>query len=196
MSPSAEATSLKTFAKFAGAMLALGTMYGLGEAKPILNTWAYTPAVTGTLHEQETVLAAMEDPNVMLFEQPLPANGEVQMFSTQEAIAPFEIKSSPGANYLVKLEDSLSGQDVMTIFVQGGNTVQVDVPLGTYLVKYASGEHWYGYVDLFGKDTAYAKADETFSFFTEGNEIKGYSITLYKVEGGNLTTTTINRNDF
>lgn len=52
----------------------------------------------------------------------------------------------------------------MTIFVQGGSTLERKVPFGNYIVKYASGEKWYGYRHLFGPSTAYSKADETFNF--------------------------------
>ena len=70
------------------------------------------------------------------------------------------------------------------------------VPFGTYVVKYASGQKWYGYKHLFGPNTAYNKADSTFAFRREGNQIKGFSITLYAVEGGNLSTLPIKPNDF
>jgi hypothetical protein len=130
-------------------------------------------------------------------EQPLPANGEAQAFTSGEAIAPFKIQSQGEGNFLVKLVVASTGDPVMTIFVRGGEDVEASVPLGTYVVKYASGTHWYGYDHLFGDHhTGYSKADETFNFVQDGDTIRGFSITLYAVEGGNLTTSTLSAGEF
>jgi len=129
-------------------------------------------------------------------EQPLPYNGKVIKFTQLETIAPFEIKSSTGSHYLVKLADAYSDSDVLTVFVHGGSTVQIDVPLGTYIVKYAAGTKWYGYKHLFGPETSYSKADETFRFERNGYQVTGYTITLYTVLHGNLQTSTIRPEDF
>lgn len=127
---------------------------------------------------------------------PLPTNGALQVFTTRQAIAPFEIKSSYGGHYLVKLVDSYSKTPVITVFVHGGLTANVDVPLGTYEVRYASGDTWYGYEHLFGPDTAYSKADQMFYFRDDGSQVSGYTITLYKVRNGNLQTSKIRKNQF
>ncbi len=95
---------------------------------------------------------------------PLPENGELVVKANYSLAAPFEIKSQTGENYLVKLVDANTGQDVMTVFVRGGETVETRAPLGSFHVKYASGDTWYGYEHLFGPETTYTKADETFAF--------------------------------
>ena len=74
--------------------------------------------------------------------------------------------------------------------------MNIDVPLGNYIVKYAAGDRWYGYEHLFGPETGYSKAGEVFSFAVVGNKISGYTITLYKVRNGNLHTQTIRKEDF
>ena len=74
--------------------------------------------------------------------------------------------------------------------------MEVEVPLGTYEVRYASGESWYGYEYLFGPGTSYSKADKTFTFKVVGNQISGFTITLYKVSHGNLHTSTISPTEF
>jgi hypothetical protein len=129
-------------------------------------------------------------------ELPAPSNGEVQTYTAGTPLADFTIRSAPGTNYLVKLADPGNGNVAMTVFVIGGNTVNVKVPLGTYLVKYASGTKWYGYRDLFGPTTSYSKADAPLSFSQNGSEISGYTITLYKVENGNLQTKAITPSEF
>ncbi len=126
----------------------------------------------------------------------MPYNGKIQMYSTGERVAPFEIRTSRGSNYLVKLVPKYSKKPVMTIFIRGGNTVSTEVPLGTYEVKYASGNKWYGYKHLFGPETGYSKAESVFTFENTGYQISGYTITLYRVSNGNLRTSTINPSQF
>jgi hypothetical protein len=128
--------------------------------------------------------------------EPLPENGEVSKYAYFEGLAPFEIKSSSGTNYLVKLTNASTGAPLQTIFVRGGTTVEVKVPLGTFSVKYAAGETWYGYRHLFGPMTAYSKADELFTFKNNGTSYTGYTITLYKVRNGNLRTEQIDSGEF
>jgi hypothetical protein len=130
-------------------------------------------------------------------EQSLPANGHVRPPVNASETAPFRILTTGnGTHYFLKLEESGTGRAALTVFVRSGHQVDMRVPFGTYVVKYASGQKWYGYKHLFGPDTAYTKADSTFAFRREGNQIKGFSITLYTVEGGNLSTLPIKPNDF
>lgn len=128
--------------------------------------------------------------------QPLPLSGCVQLFSGAETIAPFEIKAAEGSHYLVKLVDAYTGTTVLNVFVRGGTSVSVDVPLGTYEVRYASGETWYGYEHFFGPKTVCSKADKTFAFNVVGGQISGYTISLYKVANGNLRTSQIKTSQF
>lgn len=126
----------------------------------------------------------------------MPLNGAIQTHTKRERVAPLEIQTSDGSNYLVKLVSVDLQQPVMTIFVRGGNSVSTQVPLGTYEIKYASGKKWYGYKHIFGPDTSYNKADEIFNFFSTRTTVKGYTITLYPVPGGNLRTIGINPSQF
>lgn len=129
-------------------------------------------------------------------EQPLPNHGKITWYSAGDPVAPLEIKSSLGSHYLVKLSDYNSGKDVLSVFVHGGSTATFDVPLGTYRIKYASGERWYGPEHLFGPETAYSKADSSFDFQVIGNHVSGYTLTLYKVLNGNLQTSKISPEEF
>jgi len=128
--------------------------------------------------------------------QSLPRNGAIRNHTSANGVAPLEIKTSPGSHYLVKLEDVSSKQNVMDVFVHGGNTVEIEVPLGSYLIKYASGEIWYGYQYYFGPETSYNKADQIFHFRVEGRQESGYTITLYRVSDGNLSITRIDPAEF
>lgn len=129
-------------------------------------------------------------------QQPMPLSGSVRRFTTAKPMAPFEIKAAQGSHYLLKLVDAYTYSPVMTVFVRSGDTVEVEVPLGTYEVRYASGNIWYGYEYLFGPETSYNKADKNFSFEVIGSQIRGFTITLYKVAHGNLQTLPIKPTDF
>lgn len=129
-------------------------------------------------------------------EQELPYSGSVLTFTADERIAPFEIKAAEGSHYLLKLVNISDNTPVLTVFVQSGSTVNIDVPLGAYELRYASGETWYGYEYLFGPGTSYSKADKTFNFEIVGNKVNGFTITLYQVANGNLQTSIINPTEF
>ena len=126
----------------------------------------------------------------------MPYSGKTQSFTNESKVAPLTIDTSAGSNYLVKIVDYYSKQEVMTVFVQGGDSRKIQVPLGVYEIKYASGEKWYGYQHLFGDDTSYSKAENSFKFEDTGYQITGYTITLYRVSNGNLRTSHINKSQF
>jgi hypothetical protein len=174
------------------------TLLIVSLALPILGT---APGAADSLappeHRAPLLLRVqLQSPPANLIEQPLPPNGSLRRETKGEAIARFKISSSGSSHHLVKLEDALTSRPVLTVFVRAGQDVEIKVPLGTYVVKYASGEKWYGYQDRFGPTTSYSKADTNLEFTRQGNQITGYSITLYAVTGGNLSTTGISASDF
>jgi hypothetical protein len=91
--------------------------------------WSYTYAPP----EPTTYRPHPTPPSFFEPELPLPPNGEIYNYSRREGVAPFEIKSSRGGSYLVRLADASTGQPVLSVFVRGGNTVNLEVPLGTYV---------------------------------------------------------------
>lgn len=134
--------------------------------------------------------------NVPLQEVPALMNGTIDLYTNQPRVAPLEIDTSGSGYYFVKLVKTETDETVMTIFIHAGQTITTEVPLGSYDVKYASGESWYGYQDLFGTETRYSKANSVFNFQDKGNQISGYTITLYEVVDGNLSTSEILAADF
>lgn len=104
--------------------------------------------------------------------------------------APFEIRTSPGEDYYVKLVDLSDVSRYLTIFVHGGQTLEVEVPLGTYEMRYASGETWRGLEHLFGPGgmTSYNASDDTFNFNISGGYVNGYTVELIRQVGGNMDT--------
>jgi hypothetical protein len=128
---------------------------------------------------------------------PKPAHGAVKWYGPpQVGVVPFEIKTSSGSSYFVKFVDVTTGANVLGIFVEGGRDLSTTVPQGRYLLKYASGQRWYGYEDYFGNDTEYSKASSTFNFRADEERASGYSITLYKVKNGNMRSSQITKAEF
>ena len=84
----------------------------------------------------------------------------------------------------------------MSFFIFGGQSFETEVPLGTYRVKYATGETWYGENYLFGSTTRYSEAEKIFEFTVQGNQISGYTVELIRQRGGNLQTKAISANPF
>lgn len=125
-----------------------------------------------------------------------PISGIYQNYFNQESVAPLKIITREGnGNYFIKLKDGI-GYNLMSIFINDGDTVDINVPLGTYQILCASGEEWYGQDHLFGPDTSYSKLGETFDFKLEGNQYIGHSITLYKQANGNLNEKSISKSEW
>lgn len=128
----------------------------------------------------------------------VPINPGIQRINTQaERIAPLRIKTPAGTeSYFVKLISTSSGKVVMTFYIRSGQTFDTEVPLGSYRIKYATGDIWYGESHLFGPETKYSEAEKVFQFALNGNEISGYTVELIRQRGGNLQTKTIAPSQF
>jgi hypothetical protein len=111
-------------------------------------------------------------------------------------LAPLEIVSAAGNDYFVKLVDLATGRDAVGIYVRGGRAEEVLIPLGSYEMRYAAGETWYGLRDLFGPKTAYSKANTTFNFTMDRGAYSGYTVELIRQVNGNLSTSTIGPEQF
>jgi hypothetical protein len=129
-----------------------------------------------------------------------PAPGIYSNKTGQKSVAPFEIQTSGTGYYFVKLvairDDKPQKDRNITIFAHAGHPLEVKIPLGTYEMRYASGNTWYGEKNCFGKETAYAKSDEKFYFTRNGNRVRGYTVKLYKVQNGNMRTYPIDADAF
>ncbi len=125
----------------------------------------------------------------------LPQNGKI--FNRRSyGEAPFKISTSSGENYYVKLVDKSDGIDVITFFVRGGQSVELEVPYGTYLLRYASGRTWYGTTCLFGRNTTFFEADRTLRFYVNGYQIVGHRVELIKQINGNMDSRSISAGRF
>jgi len=134
--------------------------------------------------------------------QPLPRNGDVKRYHTGRAVAPLEIRTRAvdrdyaDRHYFVKITDYQTDRRIATAFVRGGDTTKISVPLGTFRLKYATGETWYGENLHFGPETIYSEADQALYFADQGNQYSGYTVELFLQRNGNLRTDRIGRDDF
>lgn len=124
---------------------------------------------------------------------PLPRNGQIVKHSGRRAIAPFRIVTrGTGEYYYVKLVDWRDhGKTVLTVFVRGGEQVDLKVPLGSYELRYATGKTWYGPTHLFGPETRCSRAQSRLDFKQRGRTIQGHTVELYRQVGGNLATDSV-----
>lgn len=123
--------------------------------------------------------------------------GVLEVFTSRERIAPLKIVTpSGGGNYFIKLVEADSGEPVLTAYIDSGGTLELDVPTGSYRIRYAVGDTWYGPSELFGKDTGRFEADDTFDFRIEGDRVIGHTIELIKQQGGNLDTKSLPAGEF
>jgi hypothetical protein len=82
----------------------------------------------------------------------------------RELVAPLIVVASPDSDAFVKLVYAGTENDAIGIYVRAGTQTELSMPLGAFEMRYASGETWRGLRELFGPDTYYGKAAETFYF--------------------------------
>lgn len=131
-------------------------------------------------------------PTPMMEPQPLPKTGATNK-PNLHGNSPLQIKTNAGSHYWVKIVNSYNEKDELaSFFIRGGETLDVNLPIGSYVVKYAYGDIWYGRDYLFGENTGYSKADEVLEFYHG----QGYVIELIQQLNGNLHTTAIDESQF
>lgn len=148
---------------------------------------------------QYTPPSTYRAPTEPVFNAPIVPIGQgVQgVYTHQFLVAPLSITTPHGEeNYFVKIVDAASATPVLTLFIYGGQTFKLNVPLGAFKLKYATGKNWFGEANLFGPSTSFNEADTTLFFHDDGNQINGYTIKLIKQRDGNLHTKAIDRNQF
>lgn len=124
------------------------------------------------------------------------ATGLIEYSGQGRRVAPLEIKVPYGIGHYVKLVNTRTGKSEVTAFIQGGDKLSLDMPLGAYELRYAMGTTWYGEEHLFGPTTGYARSAEHFYFTADADGYSGYTVELIKQLNGNLETDPISAADF
>ncbi|MCW5768985.1 MAG: hypothetical protein KIT19_09895, partial [Phycisphaeraceae bacterium] len=127
---------------------------------------------------------------------PLPTTGVLYRMAGVVGVAPLEVKTRAGSNYFVKVVDWTTKATVLTAFIRGGEHFETLLPLGSYEIRYASGQAWYGDVIDFGETSTYARCDEKFDFTKSLQGYSGFIVELILQQRGNLETVPISPSDF
>lgn len=137
---------------------------------------------------------------------PLPQNGDIlykadftSQFLFADYCAPLTIDASScseSTSFYIKLKRIGTNTTYLSFFVRGGMKAEVDAPLGTYELLYASGTDWYGQEALFGATTAYYRAGDEFRFYESDGFVNGWTVTLGVIPDGNLDVHEITAGEF
>jgi len=134
---------------------------------------------TGKVHQVGSLLDWYTFDRLQPKPVPLPRNGTLYK-GYNKGLAPLTIQTrDDGRHYYLKLLNTSNGSETLSAFIRGGSIVVEHVPVGTYELKYAVGESWYGTRWFFGPKTVFRKMDQVFEFKLQNNEIAGYKLDLY-----------------
>jgi len=186
---------------FAVAALILGPGIALSGVRP-----DSTAAVADATARPAATVSAWPSATVSARPTPTPFNhpalsfpaGTTVYYDKGSKLAPLTIETSAnsGQFYYVVLADSSTGEKAIAMYIEAGQTVEIDIPLGRYELYYAAGTVWYGDAYLFGPDGTYSKAVSFLSFTENEMFYHGYTITLYPVSSGDLVTIDVDPGDF
>ncbi len=123
---------------------------------------------------------------------PLPATGAFDTSTSSTSTAIIIKTRAGGGHTLVKIRN-VGGAEVTRGFIRGGDQHTFRLPLGTYLITMASGDNWYGEQLLFGRNTSYSKADDTFPLLQRGEQ---WTVELIPQTNGNLQERPISAGEF
>jgi hypothetical protein len=94
------------------------------------------------------------------------------------ATLPLQVRTDPGADYLLRLRDLGTGRAVLAAYIRGGQFFRVLVPPGRYQLLFASGTDWQGEAALFGPDTKTFVLDPPLSFGATLSRKEGHVVDL------------------
>jgi len=125
---------------------------------------------------------------------PLPKNGYgVYKFNRGATSSTLKIIPSQGTeNLVIKLENTSTKKEICWFLIVKGNSHKMPIPPGSYIIKLAMGERWYGDKYLFGTQGSYSKIDQEITI----PEYTNYTIFLEPNLLGTLTQQKIEANEF
>lgn len=192
--PLASAKRLGSFNK--GSVL---TIHRGEESSENRRMWYYvTQESAGGQHSgwiSGNLIKINQDPSAPLLPITPPSSRVLLNTTGKSGIAPFSVQTNEVGYYLIKLVEIQTGK-IVEIFTRADQNRKFEIPLGTYKLRYAFGYTWYGREHLFGSGTIYTESDSILKFEKVGTQVRGYTVTLYKVAGGNMHTRTIDASKF
>jgi hypothetical protein len=149
---------------------------------------------TTASYRPESTAQSYRNPDSNLRELKLPeTGGGYTYFDDEELAGGFLVRTKPGRNhYWIKLEDFFTEETKAEFFIRGGDSFGIEVPTGSYRMKMASGQKWFGVKHRFGAMTEYSKADDLFPI-EYGDK---WTVDLIPQRNGNLEDTPISADEF
>ena len=129
-------------------------------------------------------------------EQARPDHGYAQRYSSEPYQVPLELSVIGTNDYFLYVRDGVSGDLVADFYIHAASTLKTELPLGTYIIRYAAGSTWFGPTHRFGPDTIYGELLGALEFSQDGQRFSGHSIELAPVRRGNLRTKPISGSEF
>ena len=128
-----------------------------------------------------------------------PKSGQVFSSAARGGYCTLTVETSDFPAF-IKVVNTKDPKSVVSFYVRANSKSKISIKNGTYEVRFATGDKWFGSGELFGKETRYQVFDDTLSFTTKNNgsyiNYTTWSVTLYSVPGGTATTTTIPADKF
>lgn len=94
------------------------------------------------------------------------------------ATIPLQIKTNIGADHILLLHDTSTGEAVLAAYIRGGAFFRVLVPPGRFELSFGSGEIWRGEVDAFGPETQWYVLEPALEFQSSAARREGHLIDL------------------
>ena len=107
------------------------------------------PPVSPTPARPEYSFSVSARPPPSVFKFIAPPSQPLRYHSTAPREVPVVIKTPVDKNYFIKFEEP-DGRLVADLFVAGGDSIEIKLPDNYYIIKYAQGNNWSGYKELFG----------------------------------------------
>lgn len=160
----------------AAVLIAFGIhSYKTGELQAFLKPAANSYTTTSTTPRPKTMPTAKPSPSPSPKPLLTPSNGRVFLCTAENRPSSFKVTNGSSSNYFMKFVKAGTDTTVIAFFVRGNSTATIDMPTGTFELRYAYGTDWYGIHKLFGENTRYAKDEEYYEF----TRTKNWSISLY-----------------
>jgi len=132
-----------------------------------------------------------------------PKNGQIFEATARGGYGTLTVETghSPAFIKVVSINDP---KKVLSFYVRADSKATVHVRNGTYTLRYATGDRWFGKKLMFGSGTSYQSFDDNLGFSSKigytgtGREVKfaTWKVILYPVAGGTAGTTPISADEF
>ena len=128
-----------------------------------------------------------------------PRNGQVFDSTAQGGYCTLTVKAGDSPVF-VKVVRVNNPESLVSVYVRAKKSATVKVREGTYTIRFATGEKWFGTSVLFGSGTRYITLDNNYKFEVRTGGGYRYAsdlqLTLIPVAGGQETFSEIMRKDF